>query len=131
MQINILKIALTVLLIMLTGGAWFALDYMNRQEQMQAKAIQSGLQLAKMEARNRSRMQSSIDSLINGAETSCEAAADKAQSDYVALLQKLMPVKRKIQLPVPQPVLDEAAALTVNAKAECKRQMEEMQKKGL
>jgi hypothetical protein len=130
MQVNLLKIAVAVLLIILAGGAWLALDYMNRQEQLQAKAIQSGLQQARLEAKNRNRMQSSMEAILNTYQTNCEAAADKARTDYLALMQKQMPAKHKTQLPLPQATQDEAAALASNAKAECGKQREELQKKG-
>ncbi len=131
MQTNLLKIAVAVLLILLAGGAWMALDYMNRQEQLQAKSLQTGLMQAQLEAKSRNRMQANIEAVFDGYLSNCNAAADKAHADYLELMQKLMPLKRKVQLPVPQALQDEAATLAAHAKSLCSNQLAELKKKNL
>lgn len=128
---NWYKIIFTITVIVLASGSWFALDYLNMREQEQAREIQQGLNMARTEASRRSQTQASFTTLINAMQQQCEAAADKAQEDYLNLMQKTLPVTRKKAATLPQAILDEAANIKTAAKSACLQWATDFHKKGL
>jgi hypothetical protein len=115
------RIITAVSLMFIFGGGWLALDYLNRQEMARAAEMHQGIEKARLEAKRRSEKRANFEAVIHSNQANCEAAADKAQNDYMGLMLKEMPAKRKNQAVIPQPVATEAATILQNAKTECQR----------
>lgn len=106
------KKIVAVVLILLAGGAWLYLDHLNKQEQLIAEQTRQAMQQARAEAKARFDMQIRADL------TTCQATAEQAKTDYVALNQK--PVPRKPgEFTITQAVADEAAKMLADANAAC------------
>lgn len=127
---NWYKMIATIAGVIISGGAWFTLDYLNRQEQVQAMAMQQGVAQARSEAARRSQALNNFTALITSNQQQCEAAATQAQDDYLNLLQKALPVNKKKPQAIPQAVVEEAATVLANAKALCQQNAAEQLKKG-
>lgn len=122
------KIVIALVLFFLAGAAWLYLDCLNRQELGQTQSLQQDVQQARAEARKRAelkaqfdfQLQSNLQSNLQSSLKSCQDAADKARTDYMALLQKTMPTKRGVVV-IPQSSLDEAEAIMAAAKTACQQ----------
>ena len=115
------KIITAVSLIFIFGGGWFALDYLNKQEQARAIEIHKGIELARLESKRRLEKRSNFEAVVHSIQSECEAMADKAQDDYLALMLKTIPAKRKVPNSLPKTVINEAEIILQNAKTECLR----------
>lgn len=93
--------------------------------------MHQGIEQARLEANRRSKTQANFESMIHDNQSSCEAAAEKAQSDYTALILKFIPAKKKSQPVVaPQAVLEESVTLLASAKEICRQLSSAQLKKG-
>jgi hypothetical protein len=111
-EINMNKKIVAVVLIVLAGGAWIYLDYLNKQQKLAAEQTRKTMEQAKAEARAR------FDAMLRSDLSTCLSAAEKTRTDYIALNQK--PVPRKPgEFTVSQAVSDKAAAKLADDKAAC------------
>jgi hypothetical protein len=115
-----IKIVIGVVLICISASAWLVLDCMNKKEQELAALANNDVVKARTEAKRRADAKASIDYQINAALANCQAAADKANTDYSALIQQAAPSKRG-QIIIPKEVSEGAAAALAAAKAECQK----------
>ena len=123
-----IKKLVALVLVLLAGGAWLLLDYFNQQEQVGAEQMRLGLVQARAEAQRRNDEDMKSKALAKAAFekqilanlASCQAVAEKAQQDYMSLIQQILPRKRG-QSVIPKTVADEADKILVNAKAECQQ----------
>lgn len=127
---NWYKMIATVAGVILSGGAWFTLDYLNRQEQVQALSMQQGVAQARSEAARRSQTLNNFTARVSSNQRLCEAAASKAQEDYLHLLQKALPPNRKKPASIPQTILDQAATVLTEAQTQCQQTATEQLKQG-
>jgi hypothetical protein len=103
-----------VLLILITGGVWIYLDYLNKQELAMVEQTRQEFLVIHAQAKER------FKSLINTDLGACQAAAEKTKNDYVAQNQITVPNKPG-QFTIPQLVADEAARLLSEGNAACQR----------
>ncbi|MGV8933804.1 MAG: hypothetical protein ACOH1I_04240 [Gallionellaceae bacterium] len=115
------KIITAVSLMFIFGGGWFALDYLNKQEQARAIEIHKGIEQARLESKSRLEKRANFEAVIHSIQSECEATADKAQDDYLALMLKTIPAKRKVPNSLPQTVVNKAEIILHSAKTECLR----------
>ena len=71
------KKVVAVLLVVLAGGAWLYLDYLNRQEKLAAEQTRAAMEQARAEARTR------FESMLRADLATCMAAAEKATKKLV------------------------------------------------
>lgn len=126
-----LKIVIATALIFLAGGAWLSLDYLNKQEQAHAKEMHQGIVQARLEATKRVQTQANFESLIRANQSNCDAAAEKSQNEYMSIMQKAIPSKKKGQSVIPQGILDESAKILASTKVECQKISTAQLQKGL
>jgi hypothetical protein len=123
-----IKKVIALVLVLLAGGSWLLLDYFNKQEQVGAEQMRQGLTQARAEAqrrndedmKNRAQAKADFEKQIRANLASCQAVAEKAQQDYMNLIQQVVPRKRG-QSVIPKTVADEADKILLNAKAECQQ----------
>jgi hypothetical protein len=125
-----IKSAIAVALIFLAGGAWLYLDCLNRTEQGITQQANNELVQARTEGKRRTEAKTSFENHIIGNMHNCQAAAEKAKIDYVALMQKAMPGKKNAPLAIPLAITDEAETLMASTKAECQQIYETRLKSG-
>lgn len=112
-----------VVLILLAGGAWFYLDYLNKQEQLAAEETHKEMVQARAQAKSR------FESRLHAELADCQAKAEKAKNDFVSQNQK--PVPRKPgEFTVPQAVADEAAKMLSAGNAFCQQSYDARSKNG-
>jgi pantothenate synthetase len=129
MNMETVKKIAAVALILLTGGSWFVLDYMNKQEQLAAQEMHRAMEQARAQAKARAETRAKFEAQIQGELANCLAAAEKAKNDYVTLNQK--PVHRKPgQFTIPEAVAAEAEKMQANANASCQLARETRINKG-
>jgi type II secretory pathway pseudopilin PulG len=122
------KIA-AVVLILLMGGGWFYLDYMNKQEQLAAEESRKAVLQARAQAQARAEAKAQFEAVILADLNNCKAAAEKAKIDYLTLNQK--PVRRKPgEFTIPPAVAEEAEKTLAAANAECQLAYDTRQKNG-
>jgi hypothetical protein len=132
-----LKKLIALVLVLLAGGSWLLLDYLNRQEQGSAEQMRQGLVQARAEAqrrndedlKNKALAKAGFEKQILANLASCQAVAEKAQEDYMSLIQQVVPRKRG-QSVIPKTVADEAEKILLNAKTECQKIYETRLKNG-
>lgn len=119
-----IRIVIALVLFFLAGGAWLYLDCLNRQELGQTQSLQQDVQQERAEARKRAELKAQFDlqlqSTLQSGLKSCQDAADKARTDYMALLQKSMPSKRGVVV-IPQSSMDQADAILAAARTACQQ----------
>lgn len=125
------KTILAVVLIFFAGGTWFALDYLNKQEKARTKEMVQEIEQSRMEAKLKAQRQTNFEALIHAVQSNCETAAENAHNEYMLLVLKATPAKRKTQAVIPQNVMNESTAMLANAKAECQQIAIAQQQKGL
>lgn len=114
------KIVIGIVLIFLAGGSWLYLDCLNKKEQVVAEQMHDEVDQARAEAKKRAEVKTNFEYQINANLTSCKASAEKAKTDYMAIIQKAAPVKRG-QPVISQAVLDEVEGVLAAANAECQQ----------
>lgn len=124
-----LKGVIAATLIVLAGGAWLFLDCLNRQELSHAEQLHSSIENARAEASKRAAVKAGFDKQVQAVYNSCQAAADKAKTDYAALIEQTAPRKRGVAV-IPPEVLEAAENLAASAKAECKTAYDNSLKNG-
>lgn|SRR5574340_617588 len=117
-----LRKVIAVALIVLTGGGWLFLDYLNRQQLQEAEELRRAVEQARAQAMAQAKAiaeaRAKFEAQILADLNSCQADAEKAKIDYVTQNQK--PVRRKPgQFTIPQAVADEAARMLEAANAAC------------
>ena len=118
-----IKKVAAIVLILLSGGAWLTLDYMNKQEQLIAEQTRQAMIQAREQAKARFIVQ------IKGDLTNCQAAAEKAKVDFLTLNQK--PVPRKPgEFTITQAVADESTKMLADANAGCQLTFDTRSKSG-
>lgn len=122
------KIA-AVVLILLTGGTWLYLDYLNKQELQAAEESRAALEQARAEARARADVKTKFEAQILADLNACKTEAEKAKDDYLTRNQQ--PVRRKPgQFTITQTAIDEAAKVLESANAACQATYDTRLKKG-
>ncbi len=117
-----LKKIVAVVLIVLTGGTWIYLDYLNKQELKEAEEMRQAMIQARAQAMARAKAaeeaKAKFEATLSAELTSCKAAAEKAKEDFLEAHKK--PVRRKPgQFTVPQTAQDEANKAQEAANAAC------------
>ena len=125
-----IKTVIAIVFIFLTAGAWIYLDCMNKREQDITAQAQQGVLQARAESTRRAEVKANFEKNILDTLNNCQAAAEKAKTDYMALIQKVAPVKRG-QVLIPQAVTDETETILTNARAECQLSYNARVQKGL
>jgi hypothetical protein len=116
-----IKVVIAVVLIFAAGGAWLYMDCLNQHEQGVTEQMHQGVDQARAEAKRRAEAKAIMEYQIQATLTSCQAAAGKAKSDYMLLIQKAVPPTKRGPAVIPQAVVDEAEMLLTTAKAECQQ----------
>lgn len=120
------KIA-AVVLILLAGGGWFYLDYMNKQAQQAAE--ESRLALEQMRAKARAAEKAKFEALILADLNTCKEVAEKAKTDFLDEQKK--PVKRKPgEFTIPPAAIEQADKTLAEAIAACQAAYEARAKSG-
>ncbi len=116
-----LKKVIAVVLIALTGGAWFYLDHLNRQQLQEAEELRRAVEQARAQALAQAKAiaeaRAKFEAQILADLNSCRADAEKAKGDYVN--QNRTPRRKPGQFTVPQAVADEAVKMLKTANAAC------------
>lgn len=113
-----IKVVSAVALILLAGGAWLYLDCMNKRTQESTIQAQQGLMQIRAEGTRRAEAKATFESNILANLNSCQAAAEKAKLDYVALIHEVAPSKRG-KIIIPQAVTEETESILLAARNEC------------
>jgi predicted RNase H-related nuclease YkuK (DUF458 family) len=117
-----LKKIVAVVLIVLAGGTWIYLDYLNKQEIKAAEEMRQAMMQARAQAMARAKAveeaKAKFEATIQADLASCKAAAEKTKTDFLEANKK--PVRRKPgQFTVPQAAQDEADKALEAANAAC------------
>jgi len=118
------KIIIGVILMVLAGGGWLYLDYLNKQAQAEAEEMHQAMLQARAQAKARFESQLSTDLIF------CRAAAEKAKTDYINANGKPVPHKRN-EFTISQAVADEAARMLAAANVQCQQIYDDHLKSGL
>ena len=118
MEMGMVKKIAAVVLILLAGGTWGYLDYLNKQEQQAAEELHRQMDEARAKAAARAAAQAKFETQIMSDLTACKAAAEQAKADFIT--QHQQPVKRKPgQFTIPPGVAEEADSTLAAANASC------------
>ena len=117
-----LKKIIAIVLIVLAGGTWGYLDYLNKQEIQAAEELRQAMAQARAQALARAKAaaeaRAKFEATILADLAACKATAEKAKEDYLEANKK--PVRRKpVQFTVPQAAQNEAARTLEAANAAC------------
>lgn len=119
-----IKKIIGVVLIVLCAGAWFYLDYLNKQELKAAEEMRQAMVQARAQAQEKVQAlalaKAKFETDIRAELTTCQANAEKAKTDYISANSKPVP-KKPGQFTVPQKVQDEAAKILATDNAGCQR----------
>jgi hypothetical protein len=114
----VIKKIVAAVLIVLSAGGWFYLDYLNKQEQKFAEQSRIEMEQVRAKAKAHAEAKAKFEAQIMADLTACKASAEKAKEEYLTQHQK--PVKRKPgEFTVPQESIDEAAKTLDAANAAC------------
>lgn len=108
---------IAVVLILLTGGSWVYLDYLNKQEQAAAEQMRKEMEQARARAVARERFESELFNQLS----SCRQAAETANHDYLAQHEKPVRGKPGRAGAPPKAVMDDAVKMLEAAYVECQR----------
>ncbi|MBI4808186.1 MAG: hypothetical protein HY799_04495 [Nitrosomonadales bacterium] len=116
------KKIVALVLIVVAGGGWFYLDYMNKQEIKAAEELRQAMAQAKAQAMAREKAiaeaKAQFEALILAELTTCKTTAEKVKEDFLEANKK--PVRRKPgQFTVPAAVQEEANKTLEAANAAC------------
>ena len=124
-----LKKVAAVVLILLAGGTWLYLDYLNKQEIQAAEEMHRAMDKARAEAKARADATAKLLGQLQTDLTNCQAAAESAKNEYVAKNQQ--PVRRKPgEFTITQAVADEASKMLNEANATCQQTYDTRLKSG-
>lgn len=124
-----IKKTIAIVLIFFASGAWLYLDCLTRQEKGEAMQMQQGIIQARAEAKKRTEIKTAFGKEIQSDLDNCNAAADKAGSDYMSLIEQAVPRKRG-QVAIPPAITVEAEKILTAAKASCKEAYDNRYKSG-
>lgn len=114
-----IKKIIAVVLILLAGGTWFYLDYLNKQELLAAEQAHQAVEQARAQAKARAEARGKFEAQILADLNNCRTSAEKARDDFLTLNRK--PVRRKPgQFTLSQAALDEAEKTLEAATAACR-----------
>ncbi len=122
-----------IVLIVLAGGTWLYLDYLNKKQLQEAEELRRAVEQARLQAAAHAKAlaeaRAKFEAQILADLNACKAAAEKAKEDFLAKNQK--PVRRKPgQFTIPQAAQDEAAKTLDAANAECQTTYDTRMKNG-
>lgn len=113
-----------VVLIVLCAGAWFYLDYLNKQELQAAEEMRQAMAKARAEALAKAQAmaqaRAKFEADIRAELAACMANADKAKNDYLTANSKPIP-KKPGQFIVPKGVQEEADKMLATGNAACQQ----------
>ncbi len=117
-----IKKVVAVVLIVLTGGGWLYVDYLNRQQIMEAAELRRSIEQARAQvlahAKALAEAKAKFEAQMLADLTGCKAAAEKAKEEFLAQNQK--PVRRRPgKFTIPQAAVDEATKTLEAANAVC------------
>jgi hypothetical protein len=117
-----LKKIIAVVLIVLAGGTWAYLDYLNRQEIQAAAEMRAAMEQARAQALARAKAaaeaKAKLEATLQADLTTCKAVAETANQEFLTKNQK--PVRRKPgQFTVSPAVQEEANKTLEGANAAC------------
>jgi hypothetical protein len=117
-----IKKIIAVVLIVVAGGGWLYLDYLNKKQLQEAEEMRRSMEQAHMQALARARAiaeaKEKFKAQILVDLVDCKAAAEKAKEDFLTLNQK--PVRGKPgKFAIPQTALDEGTKSLEAANAAC------------
>ncbi len=124
------KKIVALVLILATSGAWFYLDYQNKQEQLAAAELRKVMDQMRAQAQARAAAKAKFEAQILADLNTCKATADKAREDFLTAHQQ--PVRRKPgQFTIPQAATDEAAKTLEADYAACQTAYNARQQAGI
>ncbi len=128
-----IKKVVAVVLIILAGGGWLYVDYLNKQQLKEAEELRRSIEQARAQALARAKAvaeaKAKFEAQMLADLGTCKAAAEKAKEEFLAQNQK--PVRRKPgKFTIPQAALDEAAKALEAANAACQTTYETRLKNG-
>jgi type II secretory pathway pseudopilin PulG len=116
------KKIVALVLILATSGAWFYLDYQNKQEIQAAEEMRRAMEQARMQAIARAKAaaeaKAKFEATITADLTACKEAAGKAHADFLEANKKPIP-RKKGQFAVPKGAQEEADKTLETANATC------------
>ncbi|MBI5890464.1 MAG: hypothetical protein HZB47_07280 [Nitrosomonadales bacterium] len=117
-----LKKIIALVLIVLAGGTWVYLDYLNKQELKAAEEVRQAMAQARAQAQARAKAaeeaKAKFEAQLLVDLTTCKATAEQAKVDFLDANKK--PVRRKPgQFTVPAAVQAEADKTLETANAAC------------
>ncbi len=120
-----------VLLVLITSGILYLLDYYLKQDQEEnSKQLHSFVQQTRNVAKAMASAKEKFEMELMTDLAHCQDSAVKTNTDYLGLIIKVVPIKHG-QPVIPPEVLDEAANLLLNEKADCKRIYDSRLKEGV
>ena len=124
-----LKKIVAVVLILATSGAWFYLDYQNKQELLAAEEMRKAMEQMRAQAQARVAARAKLEAQILADFTTCKDTATKAKEEFLTAHQQ--PVRRKPgQFTVPQAASDEAEKTLQAGTAACQTAYDKRLKSG-
>lgn len=117
-----LKKIVAIVLIVVAGGGWLYLDYLNKQAIQEAEELRRSMEQARAQAQAKAEAiaeaKAKFEALIVAELSACKATAVKARDDFLNANKK--PVRRKPgQFTVAQVAQNEAAKTLAAATATC------------
>jgi hypothetical protein len=125
-----IKQLIAVAMVFLAGGAWLYLDCLNQREQGSAELLHQNILMARAEANNRAEIKTNFSNQLATTLNNCNAAADKAKADYMALVEQAAPRRRGAAF-IPQATADASEKILAAAKAECQLAYDSSLKSGI
>jgi hypothetical protein len=112
------------IVVLIAGGSWLYLDYLNRQETLAIKEIRKEMQISHERAIANFKALALYQSQFESANvidlTRCYSDAEKANFNYILHHQKSENNQAKL-ITIDAIILEKAAALLESDKAHCKR----------
>jgi hypothetical protein len=107
-----------VLLVLISSGTLFMLDYYLKQDQAEnSKQLHSFVQQTRNAAKAMTTAKEKFEMELMTDLARCQEKAAKSNRDYLGIMLKAVPLKHGQSLP--PVVLEEAAGLLMSEKAEC------------
>ena len=124
-----IKKTIAIVLVFITSGAWLYLDCLNKQEKGEAAQMHQGIVQARAEAKKRTEIKIVFGKEIQSDLDNCNAAAEKANKDYMSLIEQAVPRKRG-QAIIPPDISGAADQYFAAATAVCKEAYDSRSKSG-
>lgn len=118
------KKVIAIVLIVLSAGAWFYLDYLNKQELQAAEEMRQAMERARVEAAAKAKAaaeaRAKFEADLKAELATCQAAAEKTKADYLTANSKPVP-KKPGQFVIPKGVQEEADKKLAEDNAACQQ----------